>query len=184
MKLEVLSKRASISRENDVFSLVILPTDKNWKLILLFLWLLAWTLCGVLVASNYFQMPDQKGKIIVIVYVSFWAYFEWMIGKSFLFRKFGKEKVWIKKGKLFYLRDIMGRGKTNEYDVELINGFKKVDQDKSSFLTVLNNAFWMIGGESVSFTYASKEIRFGIQLSEVEVKKIIFELKKELKKIN
>jgi hypothetical protein len=184
MKLNVISKRVSISDEGNVFSLVILPTEKNWKLWLLFLWLFAWTICGVLVASNYFAMPDQKGKIIVIVYLSFWAYFEWMIGKTFLFRKFGKEKLWMKNQTLYYQKEVMGKGKVNTYETSLVNQLNKVEQDKSSFITLLNNAFWMLGGETISFNYAAKEIRFGIQLSEEETKKIIFEIKQQLKKSN
>ena len=182
MKVDLISKRLSITNENNVFSLVIFPTDKSWKLWMLFFWLFAWTVCGILVASNYFSMPDQKGKIIVIVYLSFWAYFEWMIGKSFLFRKFGKEILWIKNEKLNYKKSIMGKGKVSSYDISLINSVKKVEQDKTSFLTVLNNSFWMIGGESISFTYAAKEVRFGIQLNEEEIKKVLFEFKQQLRK--
>src|SRR3954466_3641234 len=98
--MQVISDRVSILEKDNVFSLVILPTTDKKKLWALFLWLMAWTICGVIVFANYFNMTTKETKIFIIVYLSFWAYFEYKIARAYTWKKFGKEKLWIKKGKL------------------------------------------------------------------------------------
>src|SRR5437868_6110871 len=101
-KIETIGKRISVLKDDEVASFVILPTDANWKLYLLMAWLLLWTVSGFIVLANYFTLADSNVKLVVIMWMAFWAYFEFKIGKAFLFRKYGKEKIWIKGGKLFY----------------------------------------------------------------------------------
>lgn len=47
--MKVLGKRVSILKKDDLLSIVILPTTDKRKLGLLFLWLMAWTVCGIIV---------------------------------------------------------------------------------------------------------------------------------------
>src|SRR5688572_15508611 len=100
--MKVISPRVSILEKDNVFSLVILPTTDKRKMGLMFLWLLAWSVCGVIVFANYFQITNREAKVFIIVYLSFWAYYEFKITRAFLWKKYGKEKLWIKKGKLQY----------------------------------------------------------------------------------
>ena len=74
--MKVISPRVSIVEKDNVFSLVILPTTNKKKLFVLFLWLLAWTVCGIIVAANYFKLDSRDAKIFILVYLSFWAYYE------------------------------------------------------------------------------------------------------------
>ena len=53
--IQAISKRSSILVKDQVFSLVILPTDDKKKTNLMFLWLLAWSVSGVIVMANYFM---------------------------------------------------------------------------------------------------------------------------------
>ena|ERR1700741_1048897 len=181
--MQLIGKRISIVEKDDVFSVVISSTDKKWKTGILFLWLFAWTLCGVLVFANYFTLTDEKAKIIVIGYLAFWAYFEYKISKAFMFRRFGKEKIWIKKGKLFYRREVNKRGKIKEYEVDLINDMEVLEHNRGNFFVQMQESFWVIGGERIGFNYGAKHVSFGIQLEDEEAKKLFKELKKFMKKI-
>jgi hypothetical protein len=95
-------------------------------------------------------------------------YFEFKIGRAFIFRKFGKENIWLKKGKLFYQKESLGTGKILEFNAELVNNIEITMPKKEDFLAQLNESFWVISGERISFSYGSKTYRFGIQLSEDE----------------
>lgn len=179
-KYSEISPRVSLFQNEDTFSIVILPSDKQWKVIVLFIWMFLWTLSGIIVFTQYFSSDSRDMKIAIIIWLGFWSYFEFKIGRAFLFRKFGKEKLWLKGGKMFYLREIFKRGKVQEFDIELIRGIKLIDIKKSDFFQQVNESFWVIGGERISFEYGSKEIKFGIQLTEEETKKIFKDLKRVL----
>lgn len=135
--MQVISNRVSILNKDNVFSLVILSTDKKWKLNLLFIWLMLWTISGVFYISMYVNasnegafyryqyneairqrkldiLPEiqksvdknQNKRLFIMGLLAFWAYFEYKVGRTFIFRKYGKEKLWIKNGKMFYQREI------------------------------------------------------------------------------
>jgi hypothetical protein len=157
-----------------------MPTDANWKLYLLFGWLFLWTVSGVIVAANYFTM-NANMKLVSIMWMAFWAYFEFMIGKAFLFRKFGKEKIWIKGDRLFYWRDIAGRGKKQQFEKDLVKDLAVIEKDKKDFFASMNESFWVIGGESISFEYGSKTYRIGIQLPADDARELVRHLKHALK---
>jgi hypothetical protein len=176
-KVETIGKRISVYKSDEVSSFVIMPTDAGWKLYLLFGWLFLWTLSGVIVAANYFTLTNVNIKLVVIMWLAFWAYFEFKIGKAFLFRKFGKEKLWIRNGKLFYWRDIAGRGKKMEFDRELVRDIQAIEKKKTDFFQSLNESFWVIGGESISFSYGSKTYLIGIQLPEEDARELVRQVK-------
>ena len=166
--MKVISDRVSVLEKDNVFSLVILPTTEKKKLWVLFLWLMAWTICGVIVFANYFNITNKEAKVFIIVYLSFWTYFEYKIAKAYTWKKFGKEKLWIKKGKLLYQREVSGKGKIKEFDLELINDLRVIELSPTSFADTINQSFWIKGGERLEFECQSKIIRFGMQLNDKE----------------
>ena len=180
--IEVIGKRISALKADGVSSFVIIPTDTNWKLHLLFAWLFLWTISGVIVLVNYFTLSNANIKIIVLIWLGFWAYFEFRTGKAFLFKKFGKEKIWIKNGKFNYWRDVAGRGKKLEFDSELLKDLQLVEKNKRDFFQFMNESFWVMGGESISFIYGAKTYRIGVQLPEEDAKELLKQIKYALHK--
>ncbi|MGZ3864855.1 MAG: hypothetical protein ACXVC6_11215 [Bacteroidia bacterium] len=180
-KIETIGKRISTLKDEEVASFVIMPTDSNWKLYLLGGWLFLWSVSGCVVLFNYFTLTNTNIKLVVIMWLAFWAYFEFKIFKAFLFRKYGKEKIWIKGGKLFYWRDVAGRGKRLEFDKELIKDLELIEKKKSDFFASMNESFWVIAGESISFNYGAKPYRVGIQLPEEEARELLRRIKHELR---
>lgn len=177
-----IGSRSSLSIKEQVFSLVIIPTDKKRKTGLLFLWLFAWTISGVIVLSSYPQIRDQNARLMLVVWLAFWAYFEFKIIRVFMWKRFGKEKLWIKNGMLHYQQDINGRGKVKQYDINLISELKMIPVEKTNFADSFNQSFWVKGGERIEFTCQGKIIRMGMQLPDEDATKIVSELKKFLKK--
>jgi len=97
--MKVIGDRVSILKKDDLLSVVILPIKDNKKVWLMFFWLMAWTVCGFIVLANYFKVTDQNTKIFIIVYLAFWLYFEYKIAKVFVWRRSGKEKLWISEAR-------------------------------------------------------------------------------------
>ena len=180
--IQLISKRSSVLIKDGVFSLVILPTEDKKKTNLLFLWLLAWTISGFIVIGNYFTITQDKAKLLLIIWIAFWAYFEFKIIRVFMWKRFGKEKLWIKNGLLLYKEDINGRGKIKEFDLNLISNLELITLTNGSIADTFSQTFWVKGGERIQFTCQSKVIKFGMQLADDEAKKIISALNKQLKK--
>lgn len=179
--IQLISKRSSVLIKDRVFSLVILPTDDKKKTNLLFLWLLAWTISGVIVIANYFTITQDQAKLLLIIWLAFWTYFEFKIIRVFMWKRFGKEKLWIKNGLLLYKEDINGRGKTKEFDLNLISNLELIALTNGSIADTFSQTFWVKGGERIQFTCQSKVIKFGMQLADDEAKKIISTLNKYIK---
>lgn len=174
--MKVISERVSILKKENLLSIVILATNDKKKVGLMFLWLMAWTVCGLIVFANYFQLHDQKAKLFIIIYLSFWAYFEYKIAKTFIWRKFGREKLWIQNNIIHYQREINRKGKINNYNLELVQDLKMIELNTISWADNINQSFWVKGGERLQFTYQSKIIRFGFQLNDTETKNLLKEL--------
>ena len=51
-----------------------------------------------------------------------------------------------------------------------------IEQEELSFAQVINNSFWIKGGERIAFSCQHKTIRFGMQLTDKEAKAIISEI--------
>lgn len=179
--MEVIGERISVLTKEKLLSIVILPTTDKKRLGLLFLWLLAWTVCGVIVFINYFTLTNQDAKLFVIVYLSFWAYFEFKIAKAFSWKKFGKEKIWIQNGILHYQREINKTGKIKEFNPELIQDLKLIEVNEGDFSDFINKSFWIKGGERIQFQYQGKTIRLGMQLSDKEAQAVLQKIIRALK---
>jgi hypothetical protein len=174
--MKVIGERVSILKKDDLLSIVILPGGDKKKLTVMFLWLMAWTVCGVIVMVNYFKLTDQNSKLFVVIYLSFWAYYEYKIARIFIWRKFGKEKIWIKDGVFHYQKEIKGRGKINTYDLLLINDLKMIESSIANFSDFINQSFWVKGGERLEISCQSELIRFGLQLTDKEAALVLKEL--------
>ncbi len=174
--MKVIGDRVSILTKDDLLSVVILPKQDKKKLLVMFFWLLAWSVCGLIVFINYFQVTEKNAKLFIIIYLSFWAYFEFKILRAFIWRRSGKEKLWITGGKVHYQQEINKKGKIQEFDYSLINDLKLIEKNDLSFSDTINSSFWIKGGERIEFTCAHKTVRFGMQLEDKEAKAIIHEI--------
>ncbi len=175
-KMKVIGERISILKKEKLLSIVILPTTDKKKLAVMFLWLLAWSVCGIIVFASYFKLQDRDSKLFVLIYLSFWAYFEYNIVRTFIWKKFGREKLWLKDGILHYQREINMKGKTREYNFELISPLSLIALNETSFVDSFYQSFWVKGGERLEFTSQGKTIRLGMQISDEEARTVLNEV--------
>ena len=174
--MKLIGERISILKKENVVSVVILPTIDKTKLRLLFFWLLAWSACGLIVFINYFKVTDADSKLFIMIYLSFWFYFEFNIVRTFMWKRSGKEKLWVQDGILHYQRELNKKGKIHEFNIGLIGPLNLVELKPTRFSDIINQSFWVKGGERLEFYSQSKVIRLGMQLSDDEAKKIMKEI--------
>ena len=179
--LQVIGKRSSVSIKDKTFSLVILPTDDKKKTMLLFAWLLAWSVSGIIIMANYFTLTNEKAKMMILVWLAFWAYFEYKIIKVFTWKRFGKEMLWIKNGTLHYQQNTNGKGKIEKYDLNLVSDWKLIEVEAANFSDNFNQTFWVKGGERIEFTCQGKAVKLGMQLSNEDAKVILKLIEKTVK---
>jgi hypothetical protein len=179
--MEYIGKRISIKRSDKETSIVIVSQSDKTKNILLFAWFFIWTVSGIVVFTQYFLTPDPNTKVMLIVWLGFWAYFEFRIFKAFMWRKYGVEKVKLKENKFFYKRDVAGKGKIKVYEFDFIKDIRIVELKENSFADNMNNSYWMVGGEKLAFDYYGKEIKFAMQIEESEAKALMKVIKAEIK---
>ena len=68
-------------------------------------------------------MKDEQTKVAILVWLGFWAYFEYKTFKAVMWRSFGVEKIKIRDRKLFYRKAVRGRGKIKVYEFDFIKDF-------------------------------------------------------------
>lgn len=178
--MEYISPRISVQKKSDVTSIVILASADNRKRNLLGLWLFAWTVCGVIVFMYFFRITDSKEKLMVFVWLCFWVYFEYMVAKAFRWRSSGVEKMKIKDGYLYMMREIGGKGKKKVYEIDVIKDLRRQDE-ANDLKRTLNRSYWVVGGETLAFDYFGKSVRFGLQLDEKESSELLKTLQREMK---
>lgn len=178
--MEYIGEKISVVRKDNEVSIVILASTDKKKLNLLFFWLIAWTVCGLLVVGQYFSLNDPNLKAYIIGWLAFWAYFEYKIVKVYLWRRGGMEKIKLKDKMLYYKREIGGKGKIHVYQYDFIKDLRLIVLG-NNFINTVNNSYWVIGGERLEFEYYGKTIRFGLQLNDKDAKGLLHLIQKELK---
>jgi hypothetical protein len=174
--MKVISERISILKKENLISVVILPTTDKKKLGLLFLWLMAWTVCGIIVFANYFRINDRDTKLFIIIYLAFWAYFEFNILRTFIWKRSGKEKLWIQDGTLNYQREINKKGKVRTFNLELVSKLELVELKPTRFTDLVNQSFWVKGGERLLLRAQANTVLLGMQISDAEAKAVMREV--------
>lgn len=178
--MEYIGKRISIKHKEEEISIVIVSAIEKKKIALLFTWLFLWSIGGVIVFVQLFIIKEAETKVALAVWLAFWTYFEYKIIIAFLWRKSGVEKIKLRANSLFYKRSIAGRGKVRNFQFDFIKDFKTITPKENSFSESVNNSYWVIAGERLTFDYMGKEIKFGIQLPEKEADQLYRIIKKTL----
>ena len=178
--MDYIGKRTSILRKDNELSIVILSNQDKVKNRLLLTWLILWSVSALVVIGQYFLQTDANTKTTIIVWMGFWAYFEYKIVVAYRWRRWGKEKIKILNGKLVYKRDVSGKEKPKEYDLDRIKDLRFIELKENSFFENLNDSYWVIANEKLAFDYNGAEIKFGIQLEESDAKAILKVLKNKI----
>ncbi len=178
--MKFIGDRISYQKKDQVFSVVIAATVEKSKEILLLIWLICWTACGAYFIFQLFGDYNRDLKMYIGILLSFWAYYEFKIGKVYLWRRGGFESLKFKDDRLVLKEVVFGRTIPKEFYLENIERFIADMPKQTNIVESLNNSFWVKGAQYLRFTYQGKDISFGRQLTEKERKGLVTLLNKEL----
>jgi hypothetical protein len=183
-EIKYISKRVSYLEKPDELTVIILANGTPAKLKVLTIWLGLFVVCGLILFSQLF-VPGYDGytKIGIFAFTSFWAYFIYKVGYVWFWRRDGREFLRIYEGKLSVKRAIKTYGKSHEFLLGNIGKLERREINEKSFGAELENSFWVLGGERLKFDYLGREIRFGLQITEEEAKKLAQLLIKWMKNV-
>lgn len=164
MALIHINPNISIKHSPDIWSLVIKPHITVWQRRILLLWILCWTACGIWVMTQYTRIQNQNEKLFIIMYLSFWLYFEWSMLRVYLWKRFGKEGLWIKDGQLFYNQVRLKSNSIQSWPLQSLGSCEAVTYNPNGFNEIISQSFWMKGHPRIQISCPGKRLCFGFQL--------------------
>ncbi len=182
MAFKILSEKVSYTQDADELRILILGKTDRWKQSLLLGWVLAWIFCGGVVISEYIKSTDGDLKLVLIVFLIFWAYYFWRIGRVLIYRLEGNELISLRGDTLRIKRSFYTYGKAEDYDISNIEDFRKVELDIKSFSRTYENSWWVLGGEKLAFDVNGRFIKFAMQVAPNVQQQLYTLLNKAIKK--
>jgi hypothetical protein len=186
LKVKTISTRVSIAHtsNNDtkIWSLVILPYVEKSKMLGLLLWILAWTVCGLIIIGSYILADNKDLKLFIFIFIFsfFWFYYEWKMINIYFWRRWGKEKVWIKNDTLYIEEDVLNKRRVKKFKTRDINSVEMVEFDEKSFFDFISNSFWNKGKARIKVNVLGKDYYFAYQITDEEAREILKALKREI----
>jgi hypothetical protein len=180
--IQPISDRASFVKKDDELSIVISSSADKSKVKVIGALLALWLAGGIYIISSYFSITDQNTKIMMLVWIAFWAYFTYIMGRAFSWQWRGREIIKVREGKLFYKRDVGGRGWVENYTLAEIRELQSHKDKTPTWVQRFGGDYWSTDCDSFGFKFRDKEVAMGYRLSEKESEKILKLLKKEMQK--
>lgn len=168
MNIRIISDKISYKSDGDTLQVVILGRIERWKEALLTAWLIAWIFCGAVVIRGYFLSAVREERMMYLLFLLFWAYYLWRVGRVWLFRRGGNELVRMEGDELTLKRSFFTYGKARTYQIANIRDFKPIELSKRSFAYTYENGWWVLGGEKLGFDYQGRLVKFAMQLKDEE----------------
>lgn len=182
MSSKSIGNRINYSKEGETFNIEIYPEQDKNKLVMLKLWVLAWSICGIVVITQLFADYSGSEKTILIIYLALWGYFLIKTSAALRWNIKGKEVIRINNESLTYTQLTGKRGIPKTYSTSDIKNLKYVEDSKSGFLNSINQSFWMIGGEVIQYEVNDSVKRFGFKLNKNDSIQLIKIINKFIKK--
>lgn len=182
MNSKSIGNRINYSKEGDSVNIEIYPEQDKNKLIMLKLWVLAWSVCGIIVITQLFGNYTGSEKAMIAIYLALWGYFLLKTLDALRWNIYGKEVITVDTETLIYTQLVGKRGIPKSYLSSDIKNLKYVEESKSGFLNSITQSYWIIGGEAIQFEFEDTIKRFGFKLSKNESNQLIQLLNKYIKK--
>ena len=174
--------RISINENEHELSIVIKALKDDKKQQLLLVWIVLFSICGLIIFTQFFGHYNTSSKIFFAVYMAFWLFFEFKVIYAYRWRKKGLEKIILTKEELILIKEIGRRGITQKYKGEEIKGLDIFKNPDSSFFKSINTSYWNINKYSLAFYANEVLVPFAIDLDDQQAKKVLKSIKLYRKK--
>lgn len=169
--------------KGEAFEIVIKAYFDSSKQSMLVLWLILWSIAGIGIITQFFIPQPEGFTTYLLVWMAFWAYFEYKVVYAYRWRRFGQERIRIENDTLLISREVSGRALPGKYEVNWIKNLRKREVKENNIVHALSKAYWNPGDERIMFDYKGKSIYFGMELEEKESNNLIKDLNSRLDKL-
>lgn len=174
--------RIKITHKENETTIEIFPVQDAFKSRILLVWLVVWTLCGIIVFSQFFSNMSREEKLLMAVWMAFWAYFEFKITSVYAWRKNGSERIVITPEQFIYSSLQSQKVIKKEYYLENLSDLEMYEFGKNNFTDSFQTSYWVKGNESIFFTNFGAKIGFGFQLNKEEAAQVFQAIHKKIKR--
>lgn len=181
--MKKIGKRITLEEHKDAITIVIDQTIPRGQQLALEMWIGAWVGLGGLISYGAYTY-DGNDRTAFLVCLAFWGFFLVRILKVAFWRRIGKEIIRITPTHLMIKNAFKTRGKDKFYDLPKVGKFDAPEQNIKSFMQQLDNSFWIIGGDTVHFTYDGREHVLGKQLPGPDAKQLSNFLNKSVERFS
>jgi hypothetical protein len=183
-KNPAFSSRVHVKDEPELLQIIISGRIPSWQFTLLSGWLLAWTVAGIFVLIELFSKNSPaEQRTFMMVWLAFWAWFEYRILSAWLWRRSGREVVSFGKETSTVLFEVNGRGMERKHETARIHQLMSLEAKKGLFSKNFYSSFWVVGGETIGYKCNGAEIAFGRQLSDTEATALIKIIRHKLEQL-
>lgn len=164
-KIESIGNRITYAWHPDSLTIIIGQSIPKKQLNLLLAWALCWCLVGGAFVNEWLVRTDDE-KMFFAISLAFWTFFAFRVGKVIWWRFQGQEMIRI-TAEGMSLKNAFGTfGKARFFLKENIQRMEVVRRDPTQFMQSLDQSFWIVGGDTLQFTYLRSRFVLGKQLSE------------------
>lgn len=171
--MEVLSDRISVVRNESGTSIVISSLADRKKSRTIAILLVLWFAGGVIMTISFPSIDSDKARIAVLIWIVFWLYFLYVLGRLWRWKRFGHEVIKIQDGVLKYKKDVKGRGWVHDYELGKIEKLRISESQEPGWLKNMGGDFWNMDCDSIRFNYEDREMSIGYILDQKEREKLI-----------
>lgn len=148
----------------DALTVIISQTIPKKQQVLLECWWFAWLLAGMGFACGWWMAKTTDEQMFFSICLAFWLYFFFRIGKAVAWRRVGQEMIRISQEGVSIKNAFGTYGRAQFFLKGNIKRMELIERDASKFFHTLDQSFWVIGGDALTFQYLRKSIVFGKQL--------------------
>ena len=148
---------------------------------MLLLWIVLFSLCGVVIVSQFFGDYDGGTKVFFGVYIAFWLFFEFKVIYAYRWRLLGKERIIVENDELVVIKTIGKRGITQIFKKDEIKKLEFFKDEKSDFAKSMTTSYWNINKHTLAIHLENEVVPFAIDLENKDAKRILNLLRDKLK---
>ncbi|HNR85243.1 MAG TPA: hypothetical protein PKN38_01455, partial [Taishania sp.] len=148
-------------------TIVIYPEKRALITGLMGAWIFMWYAIGITIVWSLFvlKLTDNE-KVMLFVFMSFWAYYAVRVTRAFLWLMWGSENIKINEIGVTVKNSIKKAGRAKIYYLENIKKARLEIPKQRSIQNAWESSPWINGGERIAFDYQGKVKRLGRKLSE------------------
>lgn len=179
--VQSIGDRITYSWHEDALTIIINQGISRTQQLMLEGWFLAWLGVG---GATAMEMGSATGsdRTFFLIFMAFWAFFAFRVLKVIMWRRIGREMVRITAEGMSVKNAFNDLGRAQFFIKENIKKMEVIQRDPAKFMHNLDQSFWIMGGDSLQFTYLRGRFVLGKQLDNVSAAQLARLIDKGLQK--